>query len=101
LQRQPGLGVGTLASILGQMPPDAAKRMTYHHATYLRASVDALAGDADSSVRWLNETVTRGMPVYPAFARDSCFDRVRGSVPFGRFMTGLKPVWDEYARKMQ
>ena len=66
-----------------------------------RACIDALAGDAGAAVHWLEETATHGMPVYPAFARDSCFDPIRGSAPFIRFMTELKPVWDEYARRMQ
>ena len=87
--------------LLDPMPPDAARGRTYHHATYVRACIDALAGDAEGSVRWLNETATHGLPVYPAFARDSCFDRIRGSALFVRFMNELKPVWDEYARKMQ
>jgi TolB-like protein/Tfp pilus assembly protein PilF len=87
--------------LLKPLPPDAAKGRTYHHATYLRACIDALAGDADAAVRWLDLTVKHGMPVYPAFARDTCFDPIRGSAQFTRFMTGLKPVWDEYARRMQ
>ena len=87
--------------LLKPMLPTAARGRTYHHATYARACIDALAGDARAAVHWLEETATHGMPVYPAFARDSCFDPIRGSAPFIRFMTELKPVWDEYARRMQ
>ena len=87
--------------LLKPMPPEAARRRTYHHATYTRACIDALGGDAEASVHWLEETATHGMPIYPAFARDSCFDPIRGSAKFNRFMNELKPVWDEYARRMQ
>ena len=73
--------------LLKPMPPEAARGHTYHHATYTRACIDALAGDAKAAVHWLEETATHGMPVYPAFARDSCFDPIRGSAPFIRFMT--------------
>jgi serine/threonine protein kinase len=31
----------------------------------------------------------------------SALDRIRGSAPFIRFMNELKPVWEEYARRMQ
>jgi TolB-like protein len=81
--------------------PDDARGRTYHHATYTRACIDALAGDAEAAVHWLDETVKHGLPVYPAFARDTCFDPIRGSAQFTRFMTELKPVWDGYARRMQ
>jgi TolB-like protein len=87
--------------LLGPMQPDAARGRTYHHGTYMRACIDALAGDTGASVHWLNETATHGLPIYPAFARDSCFDRIRATAPFIRFMNELKPVWDEYARRMQ
>ena len=81
--------------LLKPMPPEAARRRTYHHGTYTRACIDALGGDAEASVHWLEETATHGMPIYPAFARDSCFDPIRGSARFIRFMNELKPVWDE------
>jgi adenylate cyclase len=81
--------------------PNAAMARTYHHRTYQLACIDALAGNAEASVHWLNETATHGLPVYPAFARDSCFDPIRRSAPFTRFMDALKPVWEEYARRMQ
>ena len=87
--------------LLKPMAPEAARRRTYHHATYTRACIDALGGDAEASVHWLEETATHGMPIYPAFARDSCFDPIRGSAKFNRFMNELKPVWDEYTRRMQ
>ena len=86
--------------LLTPMPANAAMGRTYHHGTYQRACIDALAGDAEAAVHWLNETVTHGLPVYPAFARDSCFDPIRRSAPFTRFMNELKPVWDDYARTM-
>ena len=47
----------------------------FHHATYLRACVFALTGDATSAVHWLDATVKNGMPIYPAFSRDKCFER--------------------------
>ncbi len=74
---------------------------TFHHATYLRACVSALTGDAMSAVQWLDATVKNGMPIYPAFARDKCFDKVRGTPEFAAFMAKLKPVWEEYERAMR
>jgi hypothetical protein len=41
------------------------------------------------------------MPNYPAFARDRCFDPIRRDARFEQFMTKLKPVWDDYERKMR
>jgi TolB-like protein/tRNA A-37 threonylcarbamoyl transferase component Bud32 len=86
---------------LPTVPPEAANALPYHHGTYQRACVYALTGDADEAVRWLNETVKYGMPVYPAFARDTCFDPIRRSAPFQQFMAALKPVWEDYERKMK
>ena len=51
------------------MPPEAARGRTYHHATYTRACIDALAGDAEASVHWLEETATHGMPVWDEYVR--------------------------------
>lgn len=50
---------------------------------------------------WMETTVKAGMPIYPAFVRDTCFDGIRRSAPFTRFMTVFKPVWDEYERRMR
>lgn len=74
---------------------------TYHHRTYAWACVNGLAGDATATVRDLEETVRNGMPIYPAFERDRCFDPVRQSPEFVRFMANLKPVWDGYVRAMR
>ena len=74
---------------------------TYHHATYLKACVSGLTGDAASAVRWLDATVKNGMPIYPAFSRDKCFDKVRSAPQFVQFMTQLKPVWERYERQMR
>jgi eukaryotic-like serine/threonine-protein kinase len=74
---------------------------TYHHATYLKACVSALTGDATSTVQWADATVKNGMPIYPAFSRDKCFDKVRGTSEFAAFMAKLKPVWEEYERVMR
>jgi hypothetical protein len=41
------------------------------------------------------------MPIYPAFERDACFDSIRRTAPFVRFMAELKPVWEEYQRRMR
>ena len=84
--------------------PAAADRLmsrTWHHAAYQRACISALGGDASQSVKWLEETVTAGMPIYPAFARDRCFDPIRRDARFEQFMTKLKPVWDDYERRMR
>jgi serine/threonine protein kinase/tetratricopeptide (TPR) repeat protein len=88
-------------ALLKPPPPDAALSRTFHHATYQRACIYALGNDAKTSVEWLERTVETGMPNYPAFARDKCFDSIRSSVPFTQFMARLKPVWDGYDRRMQ
>ena len=74
---------------------------TWHHASYQRACISGLAGDAPASVAWLEETVAAGMPNYPAFARDRCFEPIRRDARFEQFMTKLKPVWDDYERRMR
>lgn len=89
------------ARLLPSPPQDAALRRTFHHAAYTRACVHALAGDAEAAVDWMNRTVRAGMPIYPAFIRDTCFDPIRESAAFTRFMTELEPVWTEYTRRMQ
>ncbi len=88
-------------ALLPDPPPAARRGQTYHHGTYLRACVCALGGDADGAVRWLRETVDTGLRVYPAFARDRCFDRIRQTVQFMRFMADFKPIWDEYERRLR
>ena len=88
-------------TLLPDPPPAARRAQTYHHGTYLRACVYALGGDADGAVRWLRETVDTGLRVYPAFARDRCFDRIRQTVQFMRFMADFKPIWDEYERRLR
>jgi non-specific serine/threonine protein kinase len=87
--------------LLPSVPPDAALSRTFHHGAYSRACIYALGGDAETSADWLKRTVKAGMPNYPAFARDTCFDRIRSSGAFTRFMWELKPVWDDYERKMR
>jgi TolB-like protein/Tfp pilus assembly protein PilF len=84
--------------------PPAADRLlnrTWHHGAHQRACISGLAGDAAAAVKWLEETVTGGMPIYPAFARDRCFNPIRRDARFEQFMTRLKPVWDDYERKMR
>jgi hypothetical protein len=71
------------------------------HATYLNACVSALGGDVEGAVHWLHETVDTGLNVYPAFARDRCFDRIRQTAPFTRFMTDFKPIWEGYERQLR
>jgi TolB-like protein len=88
-------------ALLSDLPSAARKGQTYHHATYLRACVSGLGGDAESAVRWLQETVDTGLRVYPAFERDRCFDRVRQTAPFTRFMANFRPIWEEYQRRLQ
>ena len=73
----------------------------FHHAAYLRACISALAGDAATAVKSLEDTVVTGMPIYPAFARDRCFDPIRRDPRFEQFMAKVKPVWEEYDRKMR
>ncbi len=86
---------------LFRLPAEATTALPYHHLTYQRACVYALSGDADEAVNWLNQTVKYGMPIYPAFARDHCFEPIRRSAPFQQFMATLKPVWDDYVGKMK
>ena len=73
----------------------------FHHIAYLKACVSALTGDATNTVHFLDATVKHGMPNYPAFSRDKCFDKVRGAPDFAAFMARLKPVWEEYERRMR
>ena len=86
----------------GRPPFSDDRRMQrlMHHATYLRACVFALGGNADIAVQWMDETVKTGMPIYPAFERDRCFEKIRGDQRFVQFMAELKPKWEEYARRM-
>lgn len=88
-------------SRLPDLPPTERQGQTYHHATYLRACVAALGKDADTAVRWLHETVDTGLRTYPAFVRDRCFDRIRQTAAFTRFMAEFKPVWNTYAQQLQ
>jgi TolB-like protein len=88
-------------ALLPDPPPAARRSQTYHHGTYLRACVSALADDTQSAVRWLQETVDTGLRVYPAFVRDRCFDRIRQTAQFTRFMADFKPIWDEYERRLR
>jgi uncharacterized protein YozE (UPF0346 family) len=39
--------------------------------------------------------------VYPAFVRDRCFDRIRQSAQFTRFLADFKPIWEEYERRLR
>jgi tetratricopeptide (TPR) repeat protein len=83
-------------------PTEAQRRnRNYHHATYLRACVYALGGNADRSVEWMRETVENGMPNYPAFSRDACFDPIRHTAVFTKFMSELKPTWESYERALR
>jgi tetratricopeptide (TPR) repeat protein len=88
-------------ALLADFSPAARNGQTYHHATYLRACVSALGGDADAAAHWLQETVDTGLRVYPAFARDRCFDRIRSTPSFTRFMATFKPIWEEYRRRLE
>jgi TolB-like protein len=88
-------------ALLPDLPRAERRAQTYHHATYQRACITALAGDADGAARWLQETVDTGLRVYPAFVRDPCFDRIRQTVPFTRFLADFKPVWEEYERRLR
>ena len=88
----------------GVRPPlSTAARMnrTMHHATYARACVWASVGNAAVALEWMKETVALGMPVYPAFARDRCFDPIRQSPEYTNFIADLKPVWEGYERTMR
>ena len=86
---------------LAPVPADRLMNRTWHHGSYQRACIFGLAGDAPTSVKWLEETVAAGMPIYPAFERDRCFDPIRSDPRFEQFMTKLKPVWDDYERRMR
>jgi eukaryotic-like serine/threonine-protein kinase len=87
-----------------QRPPlPAAVRLnrTMHHAAYFQACLWARAANAEVAVDWMKETVSTGMPVYPAFERDRCFESIRRSPQYIQFMASLKPVWDGYERAMR
>jgi hypothetical protein len=84
-----------------QVTTAARKNLTYHHAAYLRGCISALGGDAVTAVRWLQETVDTGMPIYPAFVRDKCFEPIRQTPQFSKFLADLKPVWEDYERRMR
>jgi eukaryotic-like serine/threonine-protein kinase len=88
-------------ALLPELPPSARRGQTYHHDTYIRACLSALSGDADGAVHWMQETVDTGLRVYPAFVRDRCFDPIRQTAPFTRFMADFKPIWEEYKRRLQ
>ncbi|HTM04393.1 MAG TPA: winged helix-turn-helix domain-containing protein [Vicinamibacterales bacterium] len=84
------------------LPPVASRKLlTYHHGAYVRACIAALGSDTANAVHWLDETVDTGLPVYPAFARDKCFDPIRQTPQFSTFMDHLKPVWEDYERRMR
>jgi TolB-like protein/Tfp pilus assembly protein PilF len=84
-------------------PPTPAERLsrTFHHATYNYACLTALAGNVPEAMKWLDETVKNGMPIHPAFARDTCFEPIRQTSPFITFMNTLKPIWENYERRLQ
>ena len=83
-------------------PTEAQQRnRNYHHGTYLRACVYALGGNADRSVEWMRETVENGMPNYPAFSRDACFDSIRHTTVFTKFISELRPTWESYERALR
>jgi adenylate cyclase len=84
-------------------PVSESQRMNrnFHHSTYNRACIYALAGKANVAVEWLRDTVKAGMPNYPAFSRDRCFDPIRQSPQFIQFMAELEPVWKDYDLKMR
>jgi TolB-like protein/Tfp pilus assembly protein PilF len=66
----------------------------FHHTAYNIACIQALRGQADSAVTWLERTVDAGMPNYPLFAEDRHLDNLRGSPSFLAFMKRLKQRWD-------
>jgi len=81
--------------------PDNEMSRSVHHGTYMKACIAALTGDSTSAVRFLEATAKNGMPNYPAFSRDKCFDKVRSAPEFTAFMAKLKPVWEGYERAMR
>jgi TolB-like protein len=77
------------------------KNRSYHHITYDVARVYAVAGDAEQTARWLDETIQWGMPNYPMFAEDRFLDRVRESPPVAAIMADLKNRWDRYREELR
>lgn len=77
------------------------KNRSYHHITYDIARVYAVAGDAERTARWLNETIQWGMPNYPMFADDRFLDGVRASPQVVAIMAGLKIQWDRYREELR
>ncbi len=77
------------------------KNGSYHHITYDIARLYALAGDAEQTATWLNETIGWGMPCYPMFAEDRLLDRVRESPSVSAVMANLKTQWDRYREELR
>jgi hypothetical protein len=84
-------------------PVSDAQRINrgFHHIAYSRACVYALGAKAERAVEWLHATVGAGMPNYPVFSRDPCFDPIRRSPAFVQFMAELAPVWNGYEARMR
>jgi serine/threonine-protein kinase len=93
--------LGHAPAVRPPVPPELRMNRTIHHAAYGNACNWAVGGNSALAVQWMRETVALGMPVYPAFSRDRCFDPVRQSPEFLAFMAELKPIWDTYERTMR
>jgi hypothetical protein len=90
------------AGEIGQKMLKLARRARYyHHLTYRLAQVSALAGDAEQTARWLDETIAWGFPCYPVFSTDKFLDGVRESPQVRRVLDGLKVDWDRYRAALQ
>jgi serine/threonine-protein kinase len=84
------------------LPPEAEQRnRNCHHGTYFRACIYGFGGKAEMAVEAMRDTVRHGMPNYPAFSRDACFDPIRQTAVFKEFMSELKPTWDGYERALR
>ena len=78
----------------------ARNNRAYHHITYNIASIYALAGKTNESVKWLRTTADKGMPNYPLFERDAYLNRIRQTPEFGQFMAEAKAQWEKYRQEI-
>ena len=80
---------------------DSPENRAYHHVTYNIASLYAVTGNSQETVKWLRTTASTGMPNYTAFVRDANFDRVRGTPEFQNFLMEVKPLWERLRREIE
>jgi TolB-like protein/tRNA A-37 threonylcarbamoyl transferase component Bud32 len=88
-------------AIVSRALKTVVKNRGYHHFTYALARVYALAGNAEGSARWLEETINWGFPCYPVFSTDSFLDPVRDAPRVKKVLSDLKITWERYRDAVQ